>query len=93
MACPCGQMFYPLIAEQRRCSRCRTRQLGAENKRNDTNEIEAFNALTDLFQHADDWQLVDPAHPDRLIWASDLAKRYRAETRPRPIRNTISRWL
>jgi hypothetical protein len=93
MACSCGQMFYPLLAEQRKCSRCRTRQLTLEERRNDAPEVEAFNALSDLFQHTDDWQLVDPANPDRLVWASDLAKRYRADTQPRPVRNPISRWL
>jgi len=92
--CPCGRPFLKMFPEQMRCMRCRKLQLTADNKRNDANEIEAFNEFRDQWEdHYDDWQLWDPDHPGQLVWAKDLAKRYREATRPRGLRNNLARWL
>jgi hypothetical protein len=74
--------------------RCRKLQLTADNKRGDASEIEAFNEFRDQWEnHHDDWQLWDPDHQGQLVWAKDLAKRYRAATQPRGLRNNLARWL
>lgn len=92
--CPCGRPFQKLFPEQLRCMRCRKLQLTADNKRGDAAEIDAFNVMRDQWdEHYDDWQLWDPDHPGHLIWAKDLAKRYRESTRPRAVRNNLARWL
>lgn len=93
--CPCGELFEKKFAEQLRCPRCRSSQLTAENRLSaeDKKEIALFNQFRDQWEnHANDWQLHDPDHPDRLIWASDLAKRYRLQTTPRPVRNGMTKW-
>lgn len=92
--CPCGRTFYPLFPEQTRCQRCRGGQLTADGRRNDGAEIDAFNKYRDQWDdHFDDWQLHDPDRPWLLVWASDLAKRYREQTKPRPVRNNLRKWL
>ena len=92
MVCRCGVKFTQLFPEQKRCSRCRARQLGYDGQRGDADEIDLFNSLHDQWEHFGDWQLHDPDHPGVLIWASDLAKRYRADTKPRPVRNNLGKW-
>jgi hypothetical protein len=75
-----------------RCSNCRAILLRAEFQY-DKQEIAAFRRLREEWPKEDtDWQLHDPDHPERLVWASDLAKRYRYETKPRPIRNNLRKW-
>lgn len=74
--------------------RCRKLQLTADNRRNDGAEIEAFARLLKRNEtHEDDWQLWDPDHPETLIWAKELARRYRYQTQPRPVRNNLRKWL
>lgn len=92
--CKCGRPYRPRYPEQLRCLRCRTLALSQDAQRRDSGEVEFFNKLRAVWaRDTYDWQLKDPDHPGQLIWASDLAKLYRAQTRPRPVRNNLSRWL
>ena len=56
------------------------------------NRRPTIEPLLDWPREEHDWQLHDPDHPGILIWASDLAKRYREQTQPRPVRNNLARW-
>jgi hypothetical protein len=92
--CKCGRPFSLLYPEQLRCLRCRQLQLSLDSRRRDDLEIDAFNTLrTEWNRSETDWQLQDPDHPGALIWAGDLAKRYRSDTKPRPVRNNLTKWL
>lgn len=91
--CVCGRPFLRLFQEQTRCQRCRQLQLAADGRRNDGPEIDAFGRMLDKWKDDDSWMLVDPDHPDQMIKATDLAKRYREQTRPRPVRGSLRRWL
>lgn len=86
--CKCGRSFTPTYPEQLRCPACRRLMLYQDGRR-----PAPETAMDDLLRAEHDWQLVDPDHPDVLVWASDLAKLYREQTRPRPIRNNLRKWL
>ena len=88
--CKCGRPFLPAYTEQLRCLRCRQLLLAQDGRRSDQEEIQ--EAVDSLLHSETDWQLVDPDHPGLLIWASDLAKLYREQTQPRPVRNNLARW-
>lgn len=90
--CECGKKIIRRVPDQIRCNTCRQIQLRKEFTQ-DPLELAAFRRLRDSWPHDDhDWQLHDPDHPEVIIWASDLAARYRQQTEPRPIRNSIQRW-
>ena len=89
--CRCGRPFMPHLLGQSQCRRCRALQLmlDARYERPDKALLDAqIRAVLD--DHTGDWQVVDET--GRLVWASDLADRYRTETTPRPVRNNTVKW-
>ena len=91
LLCQCGRSFKRRYPEQSSCLRCRAIQLTNDSRRGDTAELERLQALFMREAHEGDWQLVDET--GRLVWARDLRKRYLEETRPRPVRNNLRKWL
>lgn len=89
--CRCGRPYTRLYPEQRECLRCRQLYLILDDRRGDQGDQAAARALLDSAEHEGDYQIYD--EQGRLVWARDLVKRYLAETRPRPARSHISRYL
>lgn len=91
--CRCGRPYLRRLPEQRTCPDCRAHQLRMDARRDDREEIAAFNRLRDsLFDtHQHDWLVFDESHT--LCWAHDLARRYRQEVEPRPLRGSLRGWL
>jgi hypothetical protein len=89
--CRCGRLFTPKLPRQTQCARCRQHQLILDGRRGDKREVDALYALLEEeYSHIGDWKLLDENGDE--TWATDLAKRYRQQTRPRPVRGQLSSW-
>jgi hypothetical protein len=67
------------------CVSCRSQILFSEHAKSiylSNREALATASFWSATEHDDDWQVID-TNGD-TVWAADLAKRYRAETMPRP---------
>lgn len=88
MLCRCGRAFHQAFEEQERCPRCRALQLMLDGKRGDAKELFKAMRIQEAWEvanrHTYDWRVID--ENGKEVWAADLARRYRADTHPRPMR-------
>lgn len=78
----CGKKFAPGAADLLFCPRCREEILAQERASSLIGDwVSLSEATSSDARDVWDWQLLD--EKDQLVWASDLARRYRHETAPR----------
>ena len=86
----CGRYFPASSAEMLFCPECRKailqREAASMHSAASNKEALLTSEYWEILRGFYDWQVVDER--GGTVWASVLAKRYRGETSPRPIRSS-----